>query len=509
LNEPRTAVLETRGVSMTFPGVQALKSVDFRLIPGEVHALMGQNGAGKSTLIKVLTGVNRPEAGSILLEGRPIRPQSTSDAEDLGIATVYQEVNLCHNLSVAENIFLGREQRKFGFIDWKEMDRQADMVLRDKLDIAIDVTKELSSYSLAIQQMVAIARALARVSKVLILDEPTSSLDVDEVARLFAVIRKLKEGGMAILFVTHFLDQTYQISDRISVLRNGEFVGEWEKDRLPRLELISKMIGKDYVELETMPKSAGARKDGSKAFLRLKKYGRKGLIRDVDLDIEKGQTLGLAGLLGSGRTEIAKLLFGIEQPDGGDYFLDGKKVRMGSPQAALRRGLGFCPEDRKVEAVIGDFSVRENIVLALQARQGILRALGRKQQNALAEKFIDALGISTPSPEQLLKNLSGGNQQKVILARWLLTEPRLLILDEPTRGIDVRAKAEIQKLIMELCAKGLSILFISSELEEVLRVSGRVAVLRDRRKIAELDGASADENDIFHIIAEGERDGRN
>jgi galactofuranose transport system ATP-binding protein len=494
---------------MTFPGVKALKSVDFRLLPGEVHALMGQNGAGKSTLIKVLTGVNKPEAGTVMLEGKAIRPQSTSDAENLGISTVYQEVNLCPNLSVAENVFLGREQRKFGFIDWKEMNRQAEKVLRDKLDISIDASKELSSYSIAIQQMVAIARALARASKILILDEPTSSLDDKEVAQLFAAIRKLKEQGLAILFVTHFLNQTYEISDRISVLRNGEFVGEWETSKLPRLELISKMIGKDYVELETMPKSSKAKRDSSKVFLRLKGVGRKGLINPVDLEIEEGETLGLAGLLGSGRTEIAKLLFGIEQAEGGDYILDGKKTAVRSPQAALRKGLGFCPENRKVEAIVGEFTVRENIILALQARQGILRALSRKQQNAFADKYIAALGISTPSAEQLVKNLSGGNQQKVILARWLLTEPRLLILDEPTRGIDVRAKAEIQKLIMELCAKGLSIVFISSELEEVLRVSGRIAVLRDREKIAELDGAAADENEILHIIAKGERDGRN
>jgi galactofuranose transport system ATP-binding protein len=502
------ALLRMEGIRIGFPGVKALDGVDFNLMPGEVHALMGQNGAGKSTLIKVLTGVYQPDSGEIVLEGRGIRPESPSHAESLGISTVYQEVNLCPNLSVAENMMIGREPRRFGLIDWREMNRRTDALLKEKLNVSIDVTKPLSEYSVAIQQMVAIARALMSASKILILDEPTSSLDDSEVSLLFGVMRKLRAEGMGIIFITHFLNQTYEISDRITILQNGKLVSSHRASELERIDLISKMIGKDYGEYESMIKSerSVAPKACKDALVELEGFGCKGLIAPMDLSIGKCETVGLAGLLGSGRTETAKLIFGLARNDSGQMRVNGKRVVFRNPLDALKKGLGFCPEDRKAEAVFGEFTVRENIAIALQARTGFFKYMGKKKQKQIAEEYVQLLGIKTPNVDQQLRFLSGGNQQKVILARWLLTKPSLLILDEPTRGIDVSAKAEIQKLIMTLCDEGMSILFISSELEEVVRVSSRVAVLRDREKIAELPGEGLNEADILHVIAKGEKD---
>jgi simple sugar transport system ATP-binding protein len=495
-----------KGISRSFPGVKALSSIDFRLFPGEVHALMGQNGAGKSTLIKVLTGVFPPEQGRIELAGKTILPASPLDAQRLGISTVYQEVNLCPNLTVAENIYIGRQPMRFGRIDWRALNERAQSALA-KLHIHIDVTQPLSVYSVAIQQMVAIARALDVSSKILILDEPTSSLDEHEVDLLFQVIRRLRDEGLAILFVTHFLDQTYQLADRITVLRNGELVGESRAIDLPRLKLIEQMIGREVTQEGStlVPNPQGSDSGHEEpAFVEVEGFGRKGAMAPFDLKVRKGEILGLAGLLGSGRTETARLLFGADRADRGNLRVGGETLILSSPRNAIRRGIGFCPEDRKTDGIIAELSVRENIILALQAKRGVFRYLSRRRQEETADTYIKMLGIKTSGSEQAGGKLSGGNQQKVILARWLATDPMFLILDEPTRGIDVGAKAEIMELVMDLCRKGMAILFISSELEEVVRCCNRVAVLRDRVKIAELSGAEIGEQAILHAIAKGQ-----
>ncbi|CAH0280657.1 Ribose import ATP-binding protein RbsA [Massilia sp. Bi118] len=493
-------VLEVTGIHKQFPGVKALLDAGLRLYPGEVHTLMGQNGAGKSTLIKVLTGVYQPDAGSILLNGQAIRPRSTQEAQDLGISTVYQEVNLCPNLSVAENIFIGRYPRRYGMVDWRGMRRQAAELLK-RLQIDVDVSKPLADYPLAIQQMVAIARALLGKPQVLILDEPTSSLDEAEVQTLFGVLRRLREEGMAILFVTHFLDQTYAISDRITVMRNGEREGEYACAELSRLALVNKMIGAPAEAREAVAEAQDEEAVRGEVFLRARAIARKGVLAPVDLDLHRGELLGLAGLLGSGRTETARLLFGADRLDAGGIEVDGKPAGFSNPRDAIAQGIGFCSEDRKHEGAILPLSVRENLILALQARQGIWRAIPMKRQQQLATDYVKWLGIKTASIETPIGSLSGGNQQKVLLARWLATEPGLLILDEPTRGIDVRAKQEIMDYVSKLCRKGMSILFISSELPEVLRVSDRMVVMRDRKACGEYRRGELDEQSVLRVIA--------
>ncbi len=500
---PPQPMLAMRGIGKSFPGVRALSDVELRLYAGEVHVLMGQNGAGKSTLIKVLTGVVEPDAGEILLAGAAIAPSSVLDAQQLGISTVYQEVNLCPNLSVAENIYIGRFPMRGPMVDWKSVRQQAKSVL-ESLNIDIDVSQTLASFPVAIQQMVAIARAISADAQILILDEPTSSLDVDEVDRLFATMRRLKAKGMAILFVTHFLDQTYAVGDRITVLRNGQFEGEYPVADLPRLSLIHKMIGRDLASAARAEKSAAISGKGiEKSFLSACNAGRNGSVQAFDLDLFCGEVLGLAGLLGSGRTEVARLLFGIDRTDIGEIKVNGRSARFASPSDAVRHGIGLCPEDRKTEGIIADLSIRENIILALQAKRGLFRNLPKKKQSAIADAYIAKLGIRTPDAEKPIGQLSGGNQQKAMLARWLATEPKMLILDEPTRGIDVVAKLEIMDLIVDQCREGLAILFISSEMSEVLRVSDRIAVLSDRKKIGELSAENADEQSIFNMIAGG------
>ncbi len=493
--ETNDFVLTMTGISKTFPGVNALENVDFALKRGEIHALVGENGAGKSTLIKVLTGVEHPDAGSIELDGQIIHVRSPQQSQEIGISTVYQEINLCTNLSVAENILLGHEPRRFGSIHWRKMNAQASLAL-ERLGVDIDVTQALDNYSVAIQQMVAIARALEVLSaKVLILDEPTSSLDTTEANRLFDVMAKLKSEGIGIVFITHFLDQVYQVADRITVLRNGKLVGTYPTASLPRIELIAKMLGRTLTDLDEVSKAKAKeeQKIESKRWVEVKGLGRKGSLEPIDLELNVGEVVGLAGLLGSGRTELAELIFGIDNPDTGSLLIDGQKIDHFSPLQSLKHGVALCPEDRKAEGIVGDLTIRENIILALQARYGWIKFLNAQKQNEIAQKYIQLLGIATPSPEQLVKNLSGGNQQKVILARWLATNPHVLILDEPTRGIDVGAKAEIQKLVLDLAEEGKSILFISSELEEVLRTSHRIVVLRDRKKAAEYAGDVSDQ----------------
>ncbi|MBJ6362503.1 sugar ABC transporter ATP-binding protein [Paenibacillus sp. GCM10012307] len=494
-------LLQLEGVSKEFPGVKALSGVDLCLRKGEIHALMGENGAGKSTLIKVMTGVYKRDSGVMKLNGKEIQPKSPLEAQQLGISTVYQEVNLCPNLSVAENIFIGRQPRKWGMIDWETMNRRSEELLA-RLDLYIDVKQQLSMYSVAIQQMVAIARAVDISSGILILDEPTSSLDTNEVKQLFSLMKKLREEGMGILFVTHFLDQVYEVTDRITVLRNGTLVGEYKTEELSRTQLVSHMIGREWnpdeLSGEKSNKTASAEQ-----FLRANGLSKKGSINPFDLTIRKGEVLGLAGLLGSGRTEIARLIFGIDKSDSGVLELGEEKIAAMSPQKAIKYGFGFCPEDRKVEGIVGELTIRENIILALQAKNGLFSYIQTKKQKEIAQEYIELLKVKTPGTEQRIDNLSGGNQQKVILARWLATQPRLLILDEPTRGIDVGSKTEIRKLIFNLAASGISILIISAELEELVNCCDRIVVLRDRVQIGEIAGSDMNENRIMQMIAEG------
>ena len=499
----KASLLTMTAITKAFPGVKALSGVNFTLKAGEIHALMGENGAGKSTLIKVLTGVESLDSGEIVLDGKNILSQGPLHAQQLGISTVYQEVNLCSNLSVAENIFIGREPISFGRIDWTEINLRAVQLLA-RLNLTIDVTQTLDRYSVAIQQMVAIARALDISAKVLILDEPTSSLDAKEVAKLFEVMRKLKQDGIGIVFVTHFLDQVYEITDRITVLRNGQLVGEYETASLPRIQLVAKMIGKDFDALGNGLRKTEIGDRTENSFIKVKDLGYQGKIEPFDLEIHRGEVLGLVGLLGSGRTETARVLFGIDKADSGQMDIDGTRVTVSSPQDAIHYGLGFCPEDRKKEGVIDSLTVRENIILALQVKRGWRKYISFKQQEKIADTYIKLLSISTPNCEQLVKNLSGGNQQKVLLGRWLLTEPRLLILDEPTRGIDVGTKAEIQKLIIKLAEEGMAVMFISSELDEMIRCCDRMAVFRDKRKIAELSSDEINENMVMQTIAGGQ-----
>lgn len=501
MNDP-IDVVKMSGITKHFPGVIALEEVDFALRKGEIHALVGENGAGKSTLIKVLTGVEQPDSGVIELDGKVIHVRSPQHSQELGISTVYQEVNLCTNISVAENIMLGREPRRFGSIHWQKMNEMARQAIH-RLSLDVDVTQPLGNYSVAIQQMVAITRALEVLSaKVLILDEPTSSLDIHETNLLFDVMRKLKSEGIGIVFITHFLDQIYQIADRITVLRNGKLVGTYEVASLPRVELVAKMLGRSLTELDAIAKGKSQEegKETRKHLVEAKGLGRAGLLEPIDLELDANEVLGIAGLLGSGRTEMTGLLFGVTAPDSGALIVEGEKATKFSPLESLKRGVALCPEDRKAEGIVGELTIRENIILALQARYGWFKFISAQEQKVIADKYIQLLGIATPSSEQLVKNLSGGNQQKVILARWLATNPKVLILDEPTRGIDVGAKTEIQKLVMQLAEEGKSCVFISSELEEVMRVSDRVAVLRDHSKVAEYAG-DVDEKTLIQAMA--------
>jgi len=499
-------IIRMDDISISFPGVKALDAVSFRMFPGEVHSLMGENGAGKSTLIKALTGVYTIDSGTMTLGGRPLVISSPAQAQAAGISTVYQEVNLLPNLSVAENIMLGREPRRAGAIDWRAMRRRAAELLA-RLNLDIDPASLLSAHSLAVQQLVAIARATDVDAKVLILDEPTSSLDADEVSELFRVIRGLKDDGVAILFVSHFLDQVYEISDRLTVLRNGALVGEYLTREILRIELVHKMIGKELATLESLEsKTRQAAVEGDTVdvpYLEAVGLGRKGSIEPTDLAIHEGEVVGLAGLLGSGRTEIARLITGADRPDSGEVLVRGARRRLRTPRVALRDRIAYSSEDRKREGIVDDLSVRDNIVLALQADRGWFRRISRKRQDELANSYISALGIRPANPDALVRNLSGGNQQKVLLARWLAVAPRLLVLDEPTRGIDVGAKAEIQKLVSNLADEGMAVVFISAELEEVLRLSHRIAVMRDRRKVADLPNEDVTVGQIMGLIASG------
>lgn len=497
--DPAPHLLEVRGISKSFGAVHALQDVDFTLRAGEIHALLGENGAGKSTLIKVVTGVFARDAGIVRLGGAEVAPRSAREALDAGIATVYQEVNLLPNLSVAQNLFLDRQPVRFGIVREGEMRRRALALLAD-FGLDIDVAAPLGSYSVAVQHVIAIARAVDLSARVLILDEPTASLDRHEVDILFGIMRQLAGRGIGIVFVSHFLDQVYEISDRITVLRNGRLVGEHETASLARLDLIRMMLGRELAET-TGARAAARREDVRTVCASFEHYGKAGYIAPFNLELRHGEVVGLAGLLGSGRTETARLVFGAERADQGQASVEGANIRLHSPRDGVRHGFGYCPEERKTEGIVADLTVRENIVLALQAKRGLHRPLSRREQDDLAKRYIGMLDVRPPDPERPVGLLSGGNQQKVLLARWLATSPRLLVLDEPTRGIDVGAHAEIIHLIRQLCDDGLALLVISSELDEIVTYSDRVVVLRDRVHVEQLAGEEIGVTNILAAIA--------
>ncbi len=500
------AVLEMKNIHKSFPGVRALQAVDFTLCEGEIHALMGENGAGKSTLIKVLTGVYEKDEGQIFVEGKDkaVAIRSPQEAQKLGISTVYQEITLCPNLSVAENMYIGRTD---GLCEnWKKMNADADKILQS-LDIPAKATQQLASCSIAVQQMVAIARAVDMDCKVLILDEPTSSLDDQEVEKLFGLMRDLKARGVGIIFVTHFLDQVYEVCDKITVLRDGKLVGEYEIKDLPRVQLVSKMLGKDLDDMSDIKSDQAAydKADASTAVFETEGLASDAGIKPFDFYIHKGEVNGFTGLLGSGRSECVRAIFGADRVISGSVKKNGKVVKISKPLDAMKNGIAYLPEDRKVDGIVGDLSVRDNIILALQVLEGFFKPFSKAEANKFADEYIKLLGIKTASADTPIKSLSGGNQQKVILARWLLTHPEYLILDEPTRGIDVGTKVEIQKLVLKLASEGMSVTFISSELDEMLRTCSRLVVMRDRKVVGELSGDDLTQSKVMNTIAGGDK----
>ena len=494
-------LLELRGIEKLFPGVKALNNVDFTLRKGEIHALMGENGAGKSTLIKILTGVYPMDAGSVKVEGEIVHINSPQDAQNNGISTVYQEITLCPNLTVAENMFIGRDSKLL--VNQKAYEKKAEEILNN-LQIPARARQQLGNCSLAVQQMVAIARAVDMQCKVLILDEPTSSLDDKEVNMLFTLMRDLKSRGVGIIFVTHFLEQVYAVCDTITVLRNGEFAGEYTVEEMPRVKLVAAMLGKDFDDLASIKKE-GTGTVSDEVIVEASGLSHKGTIKPFDFKINKGEVVGVTGLLGSGRSEMVRCIYGADRAQTGTLKVKGNQLNIKEPLDAIKNGMGYLPDDRKADGCIGDLSVRENIILALQARNGMFKKIPVSKQIELADKFINMLQIKTASRETPINQLSGGNQQKVILARWLCTHPDFLILDEPTRGIDIGTKTEFQKLALKFAEEeGMSIVFISSEIEEMLRTCTRMYVMRDGAQVGEISGEMTQESVMAAIAGGGE-----
>ena len=499
-----TPLLRMQGIDKAFGGVPALAQASLEVLPGEVHALIGQNGAGKSTMIKILTGAYQRDGGEIVFDGRPIAFASPQAAQAGGISTIYQEINLVPLRSVAENVLLGREPKRFGLIDWGRLNRTAGELLR-RFGIDIDVRRPLGAFNTAVQQMVAIARAVSFEAKLVIMDEPTSSLDEREVELLFETIRRLRSSGVAVIFVSHKLDELYAVCDRVTIMRDGRTVVVAPMAEMSRLQLVAAMLGRDLATVSRQGATAfsdAAHKIGEPLLdVAGLQVGRR--VRDVSLEVRKGEIVGLAGLLGSGRTETARAVFAADPRDGGEIRLGDAPTAFAAPAEAIAAGIGFCSEDRKIEGIVPDMSVRENLTLALLpllSRRGLVDEVRQRQ---IVERFVERLGVKCSGPEQRIRELSGGNQQKVLLARQLCMNPRLVILDEPTRGIDVGAKAEIQSLIRELAEQGLGVLMISSELEEVIEGSDRVFVLRDGRSVAELKRGQIDEHAVMSAMAHG------
>ncbi len=498
------------GITKIFPGVLALQDASLTVGYAEVHALIGQNGAGKSTLIKILTGAYRRDHGSIIFDKKPVDFHSPQQAQAGGVSTIYQEVNLVPFRSVSENIFMGREPRRFGLLDWKRMNSEASLLLQ-RFGIQLDVTQPLHSFNVATQQMVAISRAVSFKSKLVIMDEPTSSLDEREVETLFEVVRQLKNEGVSVIFVSHRLDELYAVCDRVTVMRDGQTVANRSITEVTKLELIALMLGKELGEVRRKGITAfgeeGTHQAG-KALLDARNLTRGQKLRGVNVRVQTGEIVGLAGLLGAGRTETARAIFGADPIDSGEIKVNEQPVRFKSPKDAIKAGIGLCSEDRKSEGIIPYMSVRENLTLALLPQLTRFGIVQRKKQQAIVDNFIKKLAIKTAGPEQKIRELSGGNQQKVLLARWMCLNPRLLILDEPTRGIDVGAKGEIQSLIGELANEGLGVLMISSELEELTEGCDRVVILRDGQSVTELTRQSDNLNQdlIMAAMAHGNQE---
>ena len=495
-------VLTMRGIYKEFPGVKALQNVDFTLRKGEVHALMGENGAGKSTLVKCLTGVYEKDSGEIRIDGKdePVSIRSPQDAQNLGISTVYQEITLCPNLTVAENIFIGRGNYKF--INWRAQEKKADEILQ-RLNIPAKASQQLGTCSLAVQQMVAIARAVDMECKVLILDEPTSSLDEREVELLFKLMRDLKSRGVGIIFITHFLDQVYEICDRITVLRNGELVGEYEIKDMPQVDLVSAMLGKAIDDISRLREERGKYSGKVEIVYEAEKLSSIEGVKPFDFAINKGEVNGFTGLLGSGRSESVRAIFAADRVTSGKVKVNGNEVKISKPKDAMECGIGYLPEDRKGDGIIQDLSVRDNLILAQQVLKGFWHPFKKAEAEKIADEYIKLLQVKTASQETPIKSLSGGNQQKVILARWLLTHPQYLILDEPTRGIDVGTKTEIQKQVLKLSKEGVAVTFISSEIQEMLNVCTRLVVMKDRNIVGELKDEQLTQSNIMKTIAGG------
>src|SRR4051794_10649100 len=497
-------LLEMRGIEKRFAGTAALSDASVVIEPGEVHALVGQNGAGKSTLIKVLTGYHRKDAGEVLFEGKPFEVSSPHAAQKAGISTIYQEINLVPLRSVTENICLGREQRRFGLLDWGAMHAEAERLLRS-FNVRIDVRRQLGDFATATQQMVAIARAIGFSARLVIMDEPTSSLDEREVEVLFGVIRQLKAEGVSVIFVSHKLDELYEVCDRVTIMRDGRTVRTAAMHEIGKLDLVSAMLGRGVARAEghaTAFTDRDRRRIGDVLFSARGLAARRA-VSDVSLEVRRGEIAGLAGLLGAGRTETARLVFGADRLRAGEMRMNGTSYAPHRVAEAITAGLGFCTEDRKIEGIVPDMTVAENMMLAMLPRLSSKGVLDESRMREIVERFIKTLDIKCSGPGQRIRELSGGNQQKVLLARWLAMNPKLLILDEPTRGIDVGAKAEIQRLIRTLADDGLSVLMISSELEEIIEGADRIFVLREGVSVAELDGAGAGEEQVLAAMAHG------
>jgi galactofuranose transport system ATP-binding protein len=504
---PTAPLLVMRNIDKRFQGVKALSAASLEVDPGEIMALVGQNGAGKSTLIKVLTGAYARDGGSIELAGRSIDFASPQAAQHGGVSTIYQEINLVPFRSVAENIFLGREYRRYGLLDWGRMNAEAAELLR-RFAVEIDVRRPLMEFSTAIQQMVAIARAVSFKAQLVIMDEPTSSLDEREVAVLFDVMRRLRSEGVAVIFITHRLDELYEVCDRVTVMRDGRTIMTRPMAEVEKLHLVSAMLGREVEAVrsrETGFSTAAARPGDVVLSAEGLQIGRK--VRDARVEVRERQIVGLAGLLGSGRTEVARAIFGADPPDAGRIEMSGRAVSPREPAEAIALGVGYCSEDRKADGIVPDMSVRENMTLGILPRLTSMGIVDEARQRAIVDRFMTRLAIKASGPEQKIRELSGGNQQKVLLARWLCADPKLLILDEPTRGIDVGAKAEIQALIRELADQGLGVLMISSELEEIIEGADRVFVLSDGRTVADLPHAEASDSAIMAAMAHGGVDG--
>ncbi len=496
-----TPIIELRNISKSFPGVKALDDVRFDVIPGEVHALLGENGAGKSTLIKVISGVYRPDRGNLLVQGGEVNLESPLEAQAAGIATIYQELLLFPALTVAENIFMGHPPRtRFGSIDWPMMNRKTADLLRSLEIDDLEPNQIVGALSIGNRQRVEIAKALSRDARLLIMDEPTAALTEADVDRLFDIVRKLRLRGVGIVYISHRLEEVFELADRVTVLRDGEYVATKAISETSRDDLIGMMVGRTIDAL--FPKK---NVDLGDVVLEARSFLRPPATRDVSFSLRRGEIVGLAGLVGSGRSELAQAIFGVTPPDSGMLLLEGQQVRIESPQDAKALGIAYVPEDRGTQGLIRPMGLRENVSLAILQRIAKVMVIDRREEDAIASDAIRQFGIRASGIGQVVNKLSGGNQQKVVLAKWLATKPRVLIMDEPTRGVDVGAKAEIHRLMVELVEQGLAILMISSELPEVMGMSDRILVMREGSIVAEFSRGEAEQEYVVAAMMGADR----